>query len=153
MSILDNNISIIQKRWPLLFDVLSMVDPNQIEVSTEPNTLITNGLQLTTNYDRIDEAKLQASLIPIESKNAYVYGPALGDTIEQLLTRNQLHHLNVVILNKAIFIHSLNVIDQAVWLNDPRVKLFLATDLKEVQLPFCANPTELKLLKKNSHKH
>jgi len=142
---LENNISVIQQRWPDLISLIEKTEIHTVEGSLEQNTLVLNNLQLTSNYDRLAEANLQASLIDELASHATVYGPALGDTVQVLLQRSQLLKLTVVVLNTAVFLHSLNAIDHTLWLNDKRVELCFANELSEISFPFCANPTEVKL--------
>jgi hypothetical protein len=145
LNTLERNLAVINQRWPKVFQQLNTVDLDNISVNEEANTLVINNIQLTSNYDRIAEAKLQLTRIPLHSKKAFIYGPALGDTATLLLQRESLEKLHVSILNSAVFIHSLNVIDQQIWLNDNRTQLHLIETLDDVYSPFCANPAELIL--------
>ncbi|GAA5132087.1 motility associated factor glycosyltransferase family protein [Thalassotalea piscium] len=142
---LPKNFEILSQRWPLLFKMLIAANEDTLKVEVVERTITINGIQLTSSYDRLAEAKLQVSQINIHNNEATIYGPALGDTATLLLARKSLRKLYVIILNKAIFIHSLQAIERLKWLSDPRVSLSIASSHDEVRLPFCANPAELKL--------
>lgn len=142
---LPKNFEIVSQRWPHLFDALMASNENSVNVDVVESTLTINGIQLTSSYNRVAEAELQIARINIHSNEATIYGPALGDTATLLLKRKALRKLYVVVLNKAIFIHSLQAVETMNWLADKRVHLMLATNNSEVSSPFCANPAELKL--------
>ncbi|XQW85819.1 motility associated factor glycosyltransferase family protein [Thalassotalea piscium] len=142
---LPKNFLIISQRWPQLFEELMSSDDSSLNVEIVENTLVINGIQLTSSYDRLAEAELQTSFINSHSNHATVYGPGLGDSINVLLARKALRKIYVVILNRAIFINSLQAIENMDWLSDPRVQLQLATKDSAVNIPFCVNPAELKL--------
>jgi hypothetical protein len=143
-TVLDDNLSIIKKRWSNIHQTLSHIDISHLTVETEKNTLVVNNIQLTSNYDRQAETQLQISRIPNDSDIAFVYGAGLGDTANFLLERPALKKLHIIILNSAIFLHVLNALEHE-WLKDSRVTLHLIETIKEVYSPFCANPAELLL--------
>lgn len=144
-SILEKNLSTINNRWPEIYSHLSSVNQNVHHVEFELNTLIVDDVQLTSKYDRIAEALLQSTRVPAGSKNAFIYGPGLGDLVEILLQRNSITQINVIIMSKTVFLQSLNVRDQAAWLKENRVVLLLAELMGDVIKPFCVNPAELVL--------
>ena len=102
-SQLPTNFSIILQRWPQLFASLMKPDIARVNSEVIEQTIVINGIQLTSNYDRQAEAAMQIDRIPRSASEAYIYGPALGDTIEQLLKRKAIRKLYVLILNKAVF--------------------------------------------------
>lgn len=145
---LEHNLSLIRQRWPALADTLGQgQEPLAVELLQGPGetTLVINGLQLGSAYDRRREAQHQAELIPDGSTRAWVYGFGLGDLPRQLLRRCALKELQVVILNPAVTWQSLAFFDQSDWLADPRVDLILGDLLIELQTPFAAVPPELLL--------
>ncbi|WP_448563706.1 motility associated factor glycosyltransferase family protein [Thalassotalea ganghwensis] len=144
------NFQVIEQRWPQLFDKLVNIDTSSNDVEVLEQTLVVNGIQVTSNYDRLGEAKRQVSRIPVGANEAYVYGPALGDAISLLLERKGLLKLYVVILSKVTFIHALSAIETMDWLSDSRVHLIEAESLSDVGQPFCANPAELRLVDTNN---
>ena len=149
-NILVNNLKVIEQRWPDMRKKFDVVDLNTLSIEVESNTLIVNGVQLTSNYDRIAEAEMQAQLIPMDSKVASVYGVGLGDLCQVLLARTKLEKLHVHILNTGLFLHVLNAIDHTCWLTDERVMLVSASEMNEVNLPFAAVPAELELADNSS---
>lgn len=144
----ERNLRIIQQRWPALAERLSMEDVGGLQadlVEGLGSTLSVNGIQLTSRHDRLAEADLQASSLPLDAAIVHVYGTGLGDLQNRLLERAGLEQLFVHILNGAVFALVLQVLDQSPWLSDPRVVLLYAGDLAEIQLPFFALPAELVL--------
>ena len=144
----ERNVEVIQRRWPLLSARLLTEDASVLQadlVEGLGSTLSINGIQLTSRHDRTREARLQADSLPIDSPVVHVYGTGLGDLQAELLQRDGLERLYVHILNGAVFALVLQLLDQQQWLNDSRVELLYAGDLKEIQLPFFALPSELVL--------
>jgi len=144
-EILKKNFDVIEKRWPDIFKKILQADLSEFTVEVEQNTLIIDGIQLTSNYDRIAEAKLQAELIPLDSKVAYIYGVGLGDLPQTILARSNIDKVFVYLLNVNLFLHVINVIELDSWLSDERVVLVDASVFKEVNSPFAAVPAELAL--------
>ncbi len=142
-EVLPNNLAIIEQRWPTIFQKLMTANLTSLQVQVEQNTLLINNIQLTSNFDRVAEAKIQTQRIPQDSAKAFVYGTGLGDVQALLLQRKSLKSLVVCLLNIDLFLHELNAIDQTDWLKDPRVTLTFAEQLKEVFEPFIALPAEL----------
>ncbi|MCP1444100.1 hypothetical protein J3D54_003232 [Pseudomonas sp. GGS8] len=145
---LERNVEVMQRRWPLLSARLLTEDASLLQadlVEGLGSTLSINGIQLTSRHDRTREAGLQADSLPIDSPVLHVYGTGLGDLQMELLQREGLERLYVHIFNGGVFALVLQLLDQQQWLNDSRVELLYAGDLKEIQLPFFALPSELVL--------
>ena len=147
-ALFNSNLVTIQQRWPTLAVKLAEIrDTNKLTIiplSAQCQTLLVNERQLTSAYDRIKEAKVQCESIPLNAKQAFVYGTALGDIQHQLLQRPELESLHVCILNHNIFAAALSYQPQ-VWLQDPRVTLHDYSALTEVYSPFVVSPPELEL--------
>ncbi|QVW24866.1 DUF115 domain-containing protein [Pseudomonas hormoni] len=144
----ERNGELIQQRWPKVWQRLSVEDSAALQadrVEGLGSTLSINGIQLTSRHDRTREAALQADSLPIDSPVVHVYGTGLGDLQLQLLECSGLERLYVHILNGAVFALVLQLLDQQQWLSDPRVELWYAGDLAEIQLPYFALPSELVL--------
>ncbi len=145
------NLAVARQRWPRLFHLLEAAEEDlgrlslEIPTSTPEQTLVVNGIHLTSSYDRRREADLQASRIPQEATSAWVYGMALGDLPRTLLRRPGLRSLRVVLLNPAVALASFSVMDHLDWLQDPRLELTAACFLEEIALPFAASPACLTL--------
>ncbi len=142
------NLKVIEERWPSLSDKLyaASVDAPDYEIIDQgAQTLVIDGIQLTSSFDRHREAALQATLIPKDSSRAWVYGMALGDLPRQLLKRPRLEQLTVVILNPALALLSFANFDHLDWLSDPRVVLSVAGTGTKPQRPFAAAPGSLLL--------
>lgn len=143
----QRNAEILQARWPSLFPRLAREDSGKVQaVLTEGrgSTLSVEGIQLTSRHDRLAEARFQASSLP-ESPSLHLYGTGLGDLQGVLLQRPELRHLHVHLLNGALFVLVLHLLDQSEWLADPRVELHYAGDATEIALPYFALPAELVL--------
>lgn len=143
---LNHHLEIIARRWPLLAQDLCQQEPLSTASLMEGHcgTLLINGIQLTSRHDRFAEAQRQADSLPAKSRLS-VYGTGLGDLPRVLLQRPTLHHLDVFIMNRPLFLLCLSLLEQQDWLQDPRVNLALTAHEKEIHLPFFALPAELHL--------
>lgn len=142
------NAAVLQRRWPEVLSRLLAEDSSTLQVERVKglsSTLSCAGIQLTSRHDRVAEAQLQAATLPMESSILHVYGTGLGDLQQVLLERPALRHLNVHVLNGALFKHVLGQLDQSSWLHDSRVELCYAADSGDIQFPFFALPAELEL--------
>lgn len=143
----QRNVQIIQARWPSLYQRIAQEDSERVQaVLTEGlgSTLSVEGIQLTSRHDRAAEARFQAASLP-DSSVVNLYGTGLGDLQSVLLQRPGLEALNVHILNGAVFVLVLHLLDQRQWLGDPRVSLSYAGDAAEIAQPYFALPAELVL--------
>lgn len=144
----QQNADVLQSRWPNVLSRLMAEDFESVQAELlegRSSTLSLHGIQLTSRHDRIAEARLQAQSLPSSSSTLHVYGTGLGDLQQVLLERSELAQLEVHILNGALFMLILRLLDQSGWLNDPRVNLSYAGDHPEIRLPFFALPSELEL--------
>jgi hypothetical protein len=148
--ILKSNLTVIEKRWPHIKKLIDHAKLDSLDVQVERNTLLVNNIQLTSNYNRISEAKIQSSLIPLDAETAFVYGVGLGDLILEILQRKNIKNIYVCSLNLDLFLHVLNVIDHTEWLNDKRVSILLVSQIKDVYHPFAVIPSELFLIEDSS---
>ena len=97
---LEMNRETLTRRWPALLASLEAApepDSAFLRTDTIAPTLDYEGIQLSSAYDRFNEASIQARLIPASSTKATVYGLALGDLPRILLARDQLEHLHVAV--------------------------------------------------------
>lgn len=143
----QRNAEVIQSRWPSLFERLVREDSDSIDaVLTEGqgSTLSIDGIQLSSRHDRLAEARFQAASLP-ETPVLHLYGTGLGDVQDALLLRPHLQRLHVHVLNGAVFLLVLHLLDQSAWLADSRVELGYAGDADEIALPYFALPAELVL--------
>lgn len=144
----EQNLKIITERWPDSADQLRNTgDPEQVELirNTPETTLMVNGIHLSSCFDRLREARIQAELIPDESTHTHVYGLAAGDLPRVLLPRPQLKHLTLVLMNLQVARASLAYFDHSDWLADPRVNLLAAEPASDLQFPFACAPAYLYL--------
>lgn len=145
-----HNLNVIRNRWPELAAELENIstESHALQVSLVEggdSTLLINGIQLTSRHNRYQEAQQQAAAIT-DQPSVFLYGTALGDLQQELLSRTSLSVLNVVILNEYIFVLVLQLIDQTNWLSDPRVHLLMASEQTEIQTPFVVATAELMLV-------
>lgn len=149
MDLLLKNLSIIENRWPTVFNLISCAgEPENVFLETggRQTTLVIDGIHLSSVYDRMGEAELQAALVPRDSTEAWIYGPGLGQVPRVLLSRNRMEKLHVVVMNPIITKQCLLFFDQSDWLQDPRVNLLSADDENDaLHLPFAAVPACLQL--------
>lgn len=142
------NREVICRRWPDLAKRLyADPPPDDMRVSETPQpTLVIGGLHLTGGYNQVKEAALQSMMIPPETKECVVYGLGLGHLPALLCQRPDLQKIIVVLMHCGLDAHVFNYSDQTVWLNDPRIELQLARDLKEtLPYPTTASPMSCKL--------
>ncbi|WP_311971090.1 6-hydroxymethylpterin diphosphokinase MptE-like protein [Pseudomonas baltica] len=141
------NGEVLERRWPALWARLQGEDLTALSprVTGCGSTLSIDGVQLTSRYDRVGEARLQADSLALDSTVVHLYGTALGDLQGVLLERPALRTLQVYIVNSALFVMVLGLLDQRLWLGDPRVELSLAGEQVEMALPFFALPGEMVL--------
>jgi hypothetical protein len=146
-EIFQANVEVLQRRWPALWSRLQGEDIDALSSRVEGcgTTLSLDGVQLTSRYDRVAEARLQADSLPLDSAQVHLYGTGLGDLQVLLLERPLLRTLQVYIVNSALFALVLGLLDQRQWLDDPRVELSLAGEHSEMALPFFALPGEMVL--------
>lgn len=145
---LTQNFSIIEQRWPELSHLLMDVDlPAQVELLTDSpeQTLVVDGIQISSRFDRMREARLQASLVPESSKVVTLYGLAMGDLIRIILARPELRQLNLVLMHRAADRANFGLVDHRDWLNDPRVNILNSETERELRIPFSCSPASLYL--------
>jgi len=145
---LEQNLKLIAERWPDLAARLRQAsDPEQVEVvSNAPErTLMVDGVHLSSRYDRLREARIQAELVPVQSSHAHVYGLAAGDLPRVLLQRPEIETLSVVLMSLQVAKASLGLLDHSDWLNDPRITLLTAATEQELHFPFACAPACLYL--------
>lgn len=142
------NFAILARRWPKLARQIEKAAdtlPPFSLVEKGAQTLVIDGIHLTSAYDRIKEANLQAAPIPMKSSQAWVYGMALGDIPRVLLSRKSLKEVTVVIMNCAVAALSLYFFDHSDWLDDPRINLVAASPTDRLHTPFATAPGCLQL--------
>ncbi len=108
-------------------------------------TVTVGGVRLTSAVDRAREAAHLVSAIPCDAVEAWVYGPALGDTIRALLARPALQTLHVVTLSEPLerAIGACGLDDRA-WEADPRVTFHHAAHVDAVYGPLVCSPVEVR---------
>ena len=148
MAFFQENIRVIDKRWPAVGETLTAaLTTGALEWVSHgaERTVLVSGIQLTSAYDRRAEASVQAELIPVTSRTATVYGFALGDLPRVLLQRPALVSLRVIIMNPELAAIGCRAADQTDWLSDPRVDVAFAWEEERICTPFAAAPTALRL--------
>lgn len=147
------NLAVLRQRWPHLGERIQrapqLTDCYRPTDTPEP-TLVIDGVHLTSGYDRLAEARLQARLIGEEATEAWVYGAALGDLPRVLLERPALRQLHVVLLNPCVFKTTFPHVDHTDWLRDERVTLHLGAAFDDVHRPFAVAPACLHLADEDS---
>ncbi len=128
----------------VLDDLRNAPSCGSVFLGAAQHTLSIEGLQLTSFVDRKAEAVIQASAVPADATEAWIYGPALGDTVRELLKRDALQHLHVVVMSRRVTKASFGW-EKPAWLADQRVRLHLAKDVLEAKGPFVVSPAEMRL--------
>ncbi len=146
---LQRNLTIIERRWPVLYQSLILLDSAErahFVSETEAPTLLVDGIHLSSCFDSKREARLQATRVAEGASSAWIYGVATGDLQRELLQRQPLQQLDVVILNLELFRSCLHYFDQSDWLADHRVRLTQATARTDIRVPFAVVPACLKIV-------
>ena len=152
-SFFNENLSIIQNRWPLIAHTLAAAPPvprAELVQDGPQATLKIGGVYLASKYDRCAEAAQQAGLIPQESTDAWVYGVGLGDLPRALLLRPGLQRVHVVLINPDVARQSFEFFDHRDWLADARVEILTSAGQDCVRFPFAAVPSCLRLAEEGS---
>jgi len=149
-TIFDNNFAVLGQRFKDVAQSLATTNADHLAVETQGCTLVVNEIQLTSSYDREKEATLQCGQVNENEEDVTLYGVGLADNIRLLLQRSRLRRLNVVILNKAVFLYVLHAIDHTHWLADDRVHLYLADTYEPNFRAYIALPGELTLAPPNA---
>ncbi|RJG49007.1 motility associated factor glycosyltransferase family protein [Motilimonas pumila] len=144
---IEDPIRLINLRWSNVASRLIHANSLPYTLIEQPQTsLVFEDIQLTSCYDRQSEAKLQAQQLPLECKSITIFGPAMGDLANELLSRPKLKQLNIVIMNLAVFRVALKHMFDVNWLKDERVQLSLATNNTAIPEYFLVSPAELTLV-------
>ena len=146
---LHKNLELIERRWPLLYQ--SLVNITSAERAhfiseTQQPTLMLDGIHLSSCFNSQSEARLQASMVSEAATTVWVYGVATGDLQRELLQRQWLKRLEVVILSLELFRSCLRYFDHRDWLSDSRCDLTQATAATDIRAPFAVIPSCLKLI-------
>ncbi len=152
MEAVKEKIALAAMRWPFLapFITLDMALDYDVTGDTPAPVLVYQSKHMSSAIDPRTEASVQASVIPVECKEAWVYGVGSGLVIEQLLQRPIIECLNVVVFNRQLLAKSLAVYEHT-WLSDQRVNIFYAGDLSLPGKPFAAVYPELQLAEVAAH--
>lgn len=146
---LQGNLKLIEQRWPLLHQsLITLTAPEWAHFisETQQPTLLVDGIHLSSCFDSQSEARLQASMAPEAATTVWVYGVATGELQRELLQRQWLQQLEVVILSLELFRSCLRYFDHRDWLADARSKLTLATAATDIRAPYVVVPACLKLI-------
>lgn len=146
---LPQNLQLIAERWPLLHhSIISITTPERAHFisETQQPTLLVDGIHMSSCFDSHSEARLQASRVSEIASTVWVYGVATGDLQRELLQRQHLQQMEVVILSLELFRSSLRYFDHRDWLADTRSRLTVATTATDIRVPFVVVPACLKLI-------
>ncbi len=140
-DVFEKNIAVLRERFPgVCSRVLNSRESLRVDVvSRRVSSLSINQLLIASCYEPRREASRQASLIPQDSREAWVYGLGSGALPRFLLARPNLSTLHVVLFNPAVAQAVFRFFDASDWLADPRVSLGFAVDETTLHAPFAAN--------------
>ncbi|MDO6679638.1 motility associated factor glycosyltransferase family protein [Shewanella sp. 4_MG-2023] len=143
------NMQVINKRWPAIAAVISKQSFAHLEtnlVSATEQTIRVNGIQLSSCYDRVGEAKLLIEHYQLSSqKKVAVYGLGMGD-VPTVLLLTDVEQIDVHPLNYALFAMLITYTDQSQWLMDKRVSLIFADNSIGLKRPRIAITPDLELV-------
>lgn len=142
-------IGIIAERWPEVADFVNRT-PTTYNISFSENTpettIIINGIHVCSAYDAEKEACLQCKHIAEGEPEVWLYGIGTDDVIVELLKREQLERLNIVLISPVCFRECLRYFDQRRWLTDPRVHMFIPQEQNAIKYPYTVMPACLRLI-------
>lgn len=129
MSHLEDNLVLLERRWPSLTERVRAAETAPHTWSETPTPApVVGGKQLWSGWDRRGEAVHQAAAVPVGSVVAIVYGFGSGVLPELLLERAELQRLLVVPLSLPILRLALELAPVR-WLEDPRVQIMHGSGL------------------------
>lgn len=134
-------------RWPRVAAAVEAARP--VNLMRTPTTIVVDGIHLASAYDRVREAMQQASQVPMEAEECWVYGLGMGDIVPMLLMREPMKRVNVVLMNAGITKSLTRVLKPWRWLTDPRVELHMAADV-DVRGPAVVLPPLLQLAEESA---
>lgn len=140
------NLAVVRRRWPQLAAALAQQAELGVELqSGYAPTLIVEGIQLTSNYDRLAEAEAQAAEVATEAPVVMLYGLGLGELPRLLLARPATRQLLLQVMNLALLRSQLTVADHGDWLVDVRLNLIYDVNQQSVLHPFAVATGDLLL--------
>ena len=140
--------AIVAHRWPQLWKSLQQAPPpSRVEwlESQDVRTARIDGITLGSAWNPVAEARLQAATVPEGAPRIHVYGLGTGALPRELLKRDRLESLVVVLLSSSIAGWSLQNFPHGDWMGDPRVELVLAESCTTLEKPYIATPACLRL--------
>ncbi len=145
--VFNGNLAVLRQRWPDVADAIENSEPlKSIELTqTKCPALMIDGIHLSSAYDVSREASLQARLVPESSTEATIYGVGTGDLIGEILSREAIEKLSVVVMNESVAKVSLETYRHHRWLSDSRVELSMVGPEDSIRSPFAIIPPMLKL--------
>jgi hypothetical protein len=142
------------ERWPHVISAIQEAPPlDSINVAMSEScmTLVVNGMQLTSAFDREREAEHQAGRIVEDAEEVWVYGAGLGDLPKAFLKRPAIKKVNVVLMNLSISRAAMEF-GQADWTGDPRIEVHLGESQETVQRPMVVSPVEMRMADEECHR-
>lgn len=145
----SRNLPLLQQRWPALYaQMMAIAEPADLHYidSGESPTLQVNGIHLSSCFDRLGEACLQAGQVAEGESSVWLYGVGCGDLQNELLRRYGLRQLDVVVLSLPLLKSVLRYFDHSAWLADSRVRLHVAAEVDEIRAPLAVVPAALRIV-------
>lgn len=133
----------IRERWPHLYALFTTppITTAALQFTNTPVPApIHDGLQLCSGYDRLREARMQATLIPENAPEATIYGVVTEVLPKLLLARESLEKLHIVVLNLSLTYALLSALAESEWLEDPRIALHYGGEEPHLRFPFTTIP-------------
>lgn len=140
MTIFENNMKIISKRFPEVFSSLNGIEVEKINIYTSKSRVDTFeafGIRIHSAYDPIAEANLQME--PLKGdKKVSVFGIGFGYLITVLLESGFCDEVTGIIMNRSVFLSCLKN-KELPFLKDDRFQLKYKAD-SELNSPFAVIP-------------
>ncbi len=146
----DYNYAILKKGWPKIAEAVAnaSLEGCQALTGTPAQALIYRDRQITSAFDPLDRAKLQAEGLDRDAEAVYCYGIGLGHLPAVLAARHK--HVCVVLMNLSIARAAFESSKQK-WLTAPHVGLVLAEDVPILYAPYACVPMECRYADLQGH--
>ena len=149
---LKEKLRIIHQRWPRFKSKLKeeLAENSTVTGDTPHKVLVYGGCHISSAFDPESEAEVQASVLDGSEEVIWVYGIGSGFLIENMLKQSWIKKINLVFFNHRLFVESLKEYPNR-WVDDKRVELFFAGELKYPSKPFLNVYAELIVAEKKAY--
>ena len=144
MLSLEEKLKIIYARWPNLKAILDEKKADDLTFTgdTPTGVLVYKGLHISSAFDPLKEAEVQAAGFCDVSGEVWLYGVGSGHLIDRVLSFHSIKKVNVVFFNSELFTQSLSYYMHN-WIVEKKVALHYAAEFMYPSYPFVCVHAEL----------